>query len=49
MNPFTGGCHHDDDCGKYKQECGSCPQLGSGHNKDLSYKQLKIKEDGIFI
>lgn len=44
MNPFTGGCHHDDDCGKFKQACGSCPQLGSIEKKDLSFRQLKIKE-----
>jgi glycosyltransferase involved in cell wall biosynthesis len=44
MNPFTGGCHHDDDCGKYKQSCGACPQLGSSLNKDLSFIQLKIKK-----
>jgi glycosyltransferase involved in cell wall biosynthesis len=45
MNPFTGGCHHDDDCGKFKQICGTCPQLGSDHNKDLSFRQLKIKKE----
>lgn len=44
MNPFTGGCHHDDDCGKYRQKCGSCPQLGSINNNDLSYRHLQIKE-----
>jgi glycosyltransferase involved in cell wall biosynthesis len=38
MNPFTGGCHYDDGCGRWKQSCGSCPQLGSSDSKDLSYK-----------
>ena len=45
MNPFTGGCHHDDDCGKYTRICGSCPQLGSTDEKDLSFRQLKIKQE----
>ena len=45
MNPFTGGCHHDDDCGKYKHICGSCPQLGSEYKKDLSFRQFKIKQE----
>ena len=43
MNPFTGGCHHDDDCGKYQRTCGSCPQLGSNSNGDLSQINYKLK------
>jgi len=29
MNPFTGGCHLDDGCGRHAFGCGRCPQLGS--------------------
>lgn len=36
MNPLTGGCHYDAECGKYLTECQSCPQLGSTKNDDLS-------------
>ena len=36
MWPFTGGCHYDDECGKFQQSCGSCPVLNSGHERDLS-------------
>jgi glycosyltransferase involved in cell wall biosynthesis len=36
MNPFTGGCHVDDYCGKYVRRCGACPQLGSTATRDLS-------------
>lgn len=36
MNAFTGGCHYDDQCGKYHATCGACPQLGSTEQKDLS-------------
>jgi glycosyltransferase involved in cell wall biosynthesis len=33
---FTGGCHIKLNCNKYKQNCGSCPVLGSDRNYDLS-------------
>ena len=36
MNPFTGGCHFDGGCRKYRDECGSCPKLGSSEENDLS-------------
>jgi glycosyltransferase involved in cell wall biosynthesis len=36
LNPFTGGCHYDQGCGKYRDTCGACPQLGSTTTSDLS-------------
>jgi glycosyltransferase involved in cell wall biosynthesis len=36
MNPFTGGCHYDGGCGKYKKQCGACPQLDSSDARDFS-------------
>ena len=36
MWPFTGGCHYDQNCGRYVDSCGTCPQLGSNKNFDLS-------------
>jgi glycosyltransferase involved in cell wall biosynthesis len=36
MNPFTGGCHFDDGCGRYIDACGCCPQLGSSDPQDIS-------------
>ncbi len=36
MWSFTGGCHYTQECEKYTQTCGSCPQLGSTHELDLS-------------
>jgi glycosyltransferase involved in cell wall biosynthesis len=36
MNPFTGGCHFDAGCGKYRSNCGACPKLGSNQENDLS-------------
>jgi len=36
MWPFTGGCHYSESCKGYKEFCGSCPQLRSNRNWDLS-------------
>ncbi|MEO1800001.1 MAG: glycosyltransferase family 4 protein [Cyanobacteria bacterium J06629_2] len=36
MWAFTGGCHYNGTCDRYQQACGSCPQLGSDRQKDLS-------------
>jgi glycosyltransferase involved in cell wall biosynthesis len=36
MWPFTGGCHYDDECGRFQQSCGNCPVLHSEKEKDLS-------------
>jgi len=38
MWPFTGGCHYDDGCGKYVNNCGSCKVLQSNTDNDLSRK-----------
>jgi glycosyltransferase involved in cell wall biosynthesis len=36
MWPFTGGCHYDLDCGRYMDQCGICPQIGSSRKSDIS-------------
>ncbi len=36
MWAFTGGCHYTQDCDRYTQDCGQCPQLGSARDRDLS-------------
>ncbi len=36
MWAFTGGCHYDDNCGRYVESCGACPQLKSNRSLDLS-------------
>ncbi|NJL86869.1 MAG: glycosyltransferase [Leptolyngbyaceae cyanobacterium SM1_1_3] len=38
MWPMTGGCHYSEDCDRYQKSCGSCPQLGSDRQHDLSRK-----------
>lgn len=45
MWAFTGGCHYDEGCGKYKSGCTKCPILKSEKKKDLSYKIFKRKID----
>ena len=44
MNPFTGGCHYDHECGRFMDECGACPQLGSADREDLSRQVWKRKQ-----
>ncbi|MFC1843563.1 glycosyltransferase family 4 protein [Thermodesulfobacteriota bacterium] len=44
MWPFTGGCHYSGDCNGYINGCGSCPQLDSNKENDLSSKVVKRKK-----
>lgn len=36
MWAFTGGCHYNQDCDRYQDACGRCPQLNSAKERDLS-------------
>jgi glycosyltransferase involved in cell wall biosynthesis len=36
MEVMTGGCFYDGDCGRFRAQCGACPQLGSKSESDLS-------------
>lgn len=36
MWAFTGGCHYDQGCNRYRESCGKCPILRSSKEKDLS-------------
>lgn len=44
---FTGGCHYDDECGRYSDSCGSCPVLTSFKDRDLSFYNLESKRRSI--
>ncbi|MGD9781183.1 MAG: glycosyltransferase [Kiritimatiellia bacterium] len=33
---FTGGCHSPQDCAKFRERCGGCPELKSRRDRDLS-------------
>ncbi|MCU7835976.1 MAG: glycosyltransferase family 4 protein [gamma proteobacterium symbiont of Taylorina sp.] len=41
---FTGGCHIKWECTKYKKSCGSCQNLGSNKDNDLSRKVFNRKQ-----
>jgi len=41
---FTGGCHIMWECERYKEQCGSCPRLGSSKENDLSRKVFQRKQ-----
>ncbi|MCT7530907.1 glycosyltransferase family 4 protein [Aliarcobacter cryaerophilus] len=45
MWAFTGGCHYDEECNRYENECGQCKVLGSSLQDDLSHKIWKIKKE----
>lgn len=40
MRAFTGGCHYDYGCGRFRHQCGHCPQLGSTDPDDGSARSL---------
>lgn len=44
MWPFTGGCHYDNECGRFRQSCGRCPVLGSDVDHDLSRRIWERKK-----
>jgi glycosyltransferase involved in cell wall biosynthesis len=44
MWAFTGGCHYDEECGRYQENCGYCKVLGSNKENDLSSHILKRKD-----
>ena len=47
MNPLTGGCHCDFDCGRFRQACGQCPQLVHAGPADASAQNHRRKTRGL--
>lgn len=45
MDPMTGGCCYDNGCGRFAEECGACPQLGSHSASDLTHQVWQRKRD----
>jgi hypothetical protein len=43
MNPFTGGCHFDQECGRFRTRCSACPLLGSTEEEDLAARIFDAK------
>ncbi len=44
MNPFTGGCHYNQDCRRFLRSCGNCPQLPHSSRRDLSRQIWRRKQ-----
>jgi glycosyltransferase involved in cell wall biosynthesis len=47
MAPLTGGCHWNQGCTKFSQECGACPQLGSRAVSDWTRGVWQRKEKSL--
>jgi glycosyltransferase involved in cell wall biosynthesis len=44
MWAFTGGCHCSNDCDRFQQSCGNCPQLNRRSKNDLSQSVMRRKK-----
>jgi glycosyltransferase involved in cell wall biosynthesis len=44
MWAFTGGCHYDGGCGRYRESCGACPLLHSSSKRDVTHWIWKRKD-----
>lgn len=44
---FTGGCHYDEECGRYLECCGNCPVINSSRDHDVSYSNLLSKRRSV--
>jgi glycosyltransferase involved in cell wall biosynthesis len=44
MNPFTGGCHHADDCERFTNHCRDCPQLKNPGPHDDAFRFFETKK-----
>lgn len=47
MNPFTGGCHYSDGCGRFAAGCGSCPAIEQARRRDISYATIRTKQHAL--
>lgn len=47
LAPFTGGCHYSHGCQKYRDRCGACPRIASGHDYDLSRITWQRRADNL--
>ncbi len=43
MWAFTGGCHYSGECEKYINSCGTCPQLNSDKDNDITRRIWRKK------
>ena len=43
QHAFTGGCHYDTGCQRWRRGCGQCPQLGRPSKRDFSARSWERK------
>lgn len=43
MNAFTGGCHYDEGCGRFAEQCGACPSMRSDDPHDVTFRVIQRK------
>ena len=43
MNAFTGGCHYDEGCGRFAEQCGACPSMRSDDPRDVTFRVVQRK------
>ena len=48
IEPFTGGCHFNNDCKKFYENCGFCPSLNSKSENDISRKIFDEKKKYLY-
>ena len=44
IEPLTGGCHFNNECRRFTESCGNCPQLGNEREGDISRRILDNKK-----
>jgi glycosyltransferase involved in cell wall biosynthesis len=44
MNAFTGGCHYNNHCVRFKTGCGGCPQIENPGHRDVSAVSFQVKQ-----
>jgi glycosyltransferase involved in cell wall biosynthesis len=47
MNPFTGGCHHSDECVGFTGSCNHCPQLKGTFYDEFASDVLMMKSEAL--
>ena len=48
IEPLTGGCHFNNDCKKFYENCGFCPSLKSKSENDISRKIFDEKKKYLY-
>jgi glycosyltransferase involved in cell wall biosynthesis len=47
MSAFTGGCHYSENCDRFQQGCGNCPQVVHSGPRDVSADSIRAKRKSL--